>query len=148
MENSGNFLHFFSVFNGVTKKNLPKKPVAGLLYAACPRVQRNGIPPFVARWRNIIPSYKCKQKIPSGQAGRDNFLRREIGCCLPTYLLPDKSGNGIGTLITFALNVVRLPRRQRAGPSAFLDKSAPTRAGTMFKELPQSWAPASHAAKR
>jgi len=29
VENSGNFLHFSSVFNGETKKNLPEKPVAG-----------------------------------------------------------------------------------------------------------------------
>jgi len=47
--------------------------------------------------------------------------------------------NGIGTLISFARNVIRLPRLQRAGPSAFLDKSVSFYRDDLFNELLQSW---------
>ena len=57
--------------------------------------------------------------------------------------------NGFGTLTPFALNVVRLPRLQRAGPSAFLDKFASARASAVgMNELAQRWAGQVRAAKR
>lgn len=57
--------------------------------------------------------------------------------------------NGFGTLTPFALNVVRLPRLQRAGPSAFLDKFASARASAVgMNELVQRWAGLVRATKR
>jgi hypothetical protein len=76
MEYSGNFLHFFSVDNGETKSNLPKKPVAG----CCVLLAEEGL--------LVIKTDSQKQKIPSGKpegtiscAGKLAFAFRLI--CFP-----------------------------------------------------------------
>ena len=122
----------FSVFLMVKPRKTYRKSRSPGCCMLLARRRKYGGTPFRQWWPAERDSAEQQKKSPPDKPEGTISCAGKLAVAF-RLICPESIRDGIGTLITFALNAIRLPRRQRAGPSAFLDKSVPKTFGTIFK---------------